>query len=365
LDSIEPAISFGSSAAGLAGIGCGATSFERASLCRDKSREPGALMGSHGLAENSSHAQAGGRGFPVFDETHGYGTNKYGADGLLLSSADRGWAGLSASTFRHGNGSLSWKNMQPDLEICVDLHGNRSVVTRTGGGIVDRTVAERGTIWMTPAGLQEDILDIASPMPEVLHLYLPQTHFSPGRLGVDLGHSVNGSLRFEYSFQDPLLAEMAYAISSELETPTSTGGLLAETLASSLAARLVQKYVGTSPAKSRALAANGGLDRRRLSRVLDYIESNLEGGLSLEELASIACLSRFHFARAFKLAMGQPPHRYVSAKRMERAKALLTMGDRPIVDIALALGFSSQANFSRAFQLISGQAPGQFRRGAP
>jgi AraC family transcriptional regulator len=99
--------------------------------------------------------------------------------------------------------------------------------------------------------------------------------------------------------------------------------------------------------------------------VLDYIEANIEGNLTLDELASIACLSRFHFARAFKLAMGQPPHRYVSAKRMERAKALLAKGDRPIVDIALALGFSSQANFSRAFQLIAGQAPGQFRRTAP
>src|SRR5450432_2850109 len=293
-----------------------------------------------------------------------YGMEKYGPGGLLASSADRGWNGLTAALFRHGPGVLEWKNAQPDTEICVDLRGNRSVVTRTGGGIVDRTVAKRGTIWMSPAGLQEDLLDISDPMPNVLHIYLPKSHFSPDNLGVDVDNSVLASLRFENSFQDPLLAEIAYAIASELEFQTSAGRLLIETLSSSLAARLVQNYVSRSPARIASGVKQEGLDRRRLSRVLDYIESNLEGGLTLDELASIACLSRFHFARAFKLAMGLPPHRYVSAKRMERAKALLAKGDRPIADIALALGFSSQANFSRAFQLMAGQAPGQFRRTA-
>jgi AraC family transcriptional regulator len=295
-------------------------------------------------------------------DTRQYGTEKYGSGGLLVSSADRGWTGITAALFHHGNGVLSWKNAQPDTEICVDLRGNRSVVTRTGGGIFDRTVAERGTIWMSPAGLQEDILDISEPMPEVLHLYLPPSHFSPQGLGVDLDKSVIASLRFESSFQDPLLAEIGYAIASELESQTSVGHLLVETLASSLAARLVQKYVSRSPAQAKSLAVQEGLDGRRLSRVLDYIEANLEGNLTLDELASIACLSRFHFARAFKAAIGQPPHQFVSAKRLQRAKDLLTRGDRSLVDIALALNFSSQANFSRAFRQMTGRAPGQFRR---
>jgi AraC family transcriptional regulator len=59
-----------------------------------------------------------------------------------------------------------------------------------------------------------------------------------------------------------------------------------------------------------------GLDRRRLTRVLDYIGANLEDDLTLARLASIACLSRFHFSRAFKAAVGRSPHHYVSAKRL-------------------------------------------------
>ena len=104
------------------------------------------------------------------------------------------------------------------------------------------------------------------------------------------------------------------------------------------------------------------LIERRLTRVLDYIAANLEDDLTLARLASIACLSRFHFSRAFKAAVGRSPHHYVSAKRLEFAKQLLGKGDQPLVDIALTLQFSCQANFTRAFREATGQTPAQYRR---
>jgi AraC family transcriptional regulator len=292
----------------------------------------------------------------------GYDIEKYGPAGLLASSADRGWSGLSAELRSHSDGVIAWKNTQPDTEICVDIRGSRSVITRRGGGIFDRTVAERGTIWLSPAGLQEEIIEISDPVPGILHIYLPSSAFLLDSLGADLDQSVIGSLRYESGFQDPLLAEIAYAIASELRTETSAGRLLAETLASTLAARLVQNHVSPSPARGIPRITPEGLDRRRLSRVLDYIEVNLEGDLTVDRLASIACLSRFHFARAFKAAVGRSPHRYVSARRLDRAKALLIHGDHSLVDIALTLKFSCQANFTRAFRQVTGQTPGQYRR---
>ena len=96
--------------------------------------------------------------------------------------------------------------------------------------------------------------------------------------------------------------------------------------------------------------------------MIDYIADNLDQDLTIAQLASIACLSRFHFARAFKIAVGVPPHRYVSMKRFDRAKALLAQGDQSLVDIALTLNFSCQANFNRAFRHVTGQTPGDFRR---
>jgi AraC family transcriptional regulator len=138
--------------------------------------------------------------------------------------------------------------------------------------------------------------------------------------------------------------------------------MLVETLGSSLAARLVQNHFGKLARDVSARATQAGLDRRRLARVLDYIAANLEGDLTLARLASVACLSRFHFSRAFKAAVGRSPHHYVSAKRLELAKQLLEKGDQPLAHIALTLRFSCQSNFTRAFREATGATPAQYRR---
>jgi AraC family transcriptional regulator len=293
----------------------------------------------------------------------GCGAEEYGPAGLLMSSADRGWTGLSAELRRHGEGVILRKATRSDIEICVDIRGNGSVVTWRQGDVLDRTATRPGTIWLSPAGSRHEFTEISSPLPEILHVYLPPDRFSPESLGVDLDEPAANALRCRGGFQDPLLAGIAFAIAAELKTQTSAGMLLADALAGALAARLVQNHRSFSTAQVLPpIAPPHGLDQRRLSRVMDYIEANLEGDLTLDRLASTACLSRFHFVRAFKAAVGRSPHRYVSARRLERAKMLLR-GDRPLVDIALALNFSCQANFNRAFRQMTGRTPGEYRRG--
>jgi AraC family transcriptional regulator len=292
-----------------------------------------------------------------------HGLERYGSGEMLLSSADRGWSGLSARLCRTGKGVKPWRTPQTDVRICVDISGKESLVTRRAPGIESRIITRRGTVWLSPPGLQEGSIDFADDMTGVLHIYLPLSHFSPGNFDTNIDESAISALSYKGAFEDPLLAEIGYAIASELRTETSAGNLLVGALASSLAARLVQKHVSTLSAQSFPRHTSQGLDRRRLVRVLDYIEANLEGDLSIGRMATVACLSRYHFSRAFRQAVGESPHRYVSAKRLERAKALLIHGDRPLVDIALALSFSSQANFTRAFRQATGQAPGQFRQG--
>ena len=288
---------------------------------------------------------------------------KYAPERLPLSSANRGWSNLSAQLCSVGKGVIPWRTPQSDIRICVDVRGNESLVTRRAPGIESRIVARRGTVWLSPPGLREGSIDFAEDMTGVLHIHLPISRLSPSSLDINMPEPVIGALGYESAFEDPLLSEIGCAIASELRTETSAGSLLVEALASSLAARLVQKYISAPGSQSVVSLTGEGLDRRRLFRVLDYIEANLEGDITLDRMASIACLSRYHFARAFKQAVGQPPHRYVSARRLERAKALLIQGDRPLVDIALALSFSCQANFTRAFRQATGQAPGQYRQG--
>ena len=296
---------------------------------------------------------------PVEGQERGIGN--YGSARLLASSVGRGWSGLAAELRSH-SGVIAKRNPSPDTEICIDVHGGASVVTRQRDGVTDRTVSERGTIWLSPAKGPEAVVEMSDPLPAILHIYLPPSQFSPKSLGEGSDPSAVASLRFESSFQDTLIAEMAYAITSELQRETSAGSMLIETLGSSLAARLVQNQVGTLVRHVSSRATQAGLDRRRLTRVLDYIGANLEGDLTLARLASVACLSPFHFSRAFKAAIGRSPHHYVSAKRLELAKQLLEKGDQPLAHIALTLKFSCQANFTRAFREATGQTPTQYRR---
>ncbi len=286
---------------------------------------------------------------------------EYGAEGLIASSVGLGWSGLSAALRAHGRGVIT-KSTKPETEVCVAISPSNSLVTRLTAGVVDRTIAERGTIWLKPSGPKEVLLDIAAPV-QVLHMHLPARHFSAESLGIDVGYSAPGSLRYQRSFQDPLVAEIAFAIVSEMRTQTAGGRLLAETLAVSLAARLMHSHSSLSPDKDLEQLSHRGLDRRRLARVREYIDANLEGGnLTIARLANVASLSQFHFARAFKAAVGKSPHQYVSGHRLEHAKVLLRRGDQSLLDISVALNFSSQANFTRAFRQGTGMTPGQYRR---
>src|SRR3979490_2402729 len=108
-----------------------------------------------------------------------------------------------------------------------------------GGGQVS-------TIAPSPSGGQSGY-----PLPVMCHIYLSPDRFSREVLGVELDPSVIASLRYENSFRDPLLAEIAYALLSELQAQPPAGRLLAETLSPSLAVRLLQHH-GSPPAEVRA-----------------------------------------------------------------------------------------------------------------
>jgi AraC family transcriptional regulator len=98
--------------------------------------------------------------------------------------------------------------------------------------------------------------------------------------------------------------------------------------------------------------------------VLDQIDAELAGALTVAALARTAGLSRFHFIRSFKQATGQSPYHYVLSQRVARARALLQSGDTPIEQIAISVGFSDHAQFSRAFRKLNGTTPRDFRKAA-
>jgi AraC family transcriptional regulator len=99
-----------------------------------------------------------------------------------------------------------------------------------------------------------------------------------------------------------------------------------------------------------------------LSRVIDYIDSHLDGPLTLSALAAQASLSPFYFSRSFKRSMGIGLHQFIIRRRIERAKQLVKYSARPLVEIGLLVGFDSQASFSARFHREVGISPGNFRK---
>jgi AraC family transcriptional regulator len=101
---------------------------------------------------------------------------------------------------------------------------------------------------------------------------------------------------------------------------------------------------------------------QRWTHVLELIEANLDSPLRVHDLARAANLSPFHFAREFRKRLGTSPHAYVTAHRVERAGRLLLESSMPIREIAVRVGFSTQAHFSGVFKQRTGATPGEFRR---
>ncbi len=90
---------------------------------------------------------------------------------------------------------------------------------------------------------------------------------------------------------------------------------------------------------------------------MELIDSHLDGELRLSYLAEECGLSISHFSRSFKRSFGVPVHRYLIARRVERAKFLLRSSSAPLVEIALESGFSDHAAFSRTFRAVVGTSP--------
>src|SRR5262249_19731365 len=97
-------------------------------------------------------------------------------------------------------------------------------------------------------------------------------------------------------------------------------------------------------------------------RISDFVERNLDGKLTLETLSREAGLSRFHFQRAFKKALGISPRQYVQARRLERVKRSLNDG-QTVTRSVYEAGFTSTSRLYEKGSQSMGVPPGTFRRG--
>ncbi len=160
------------------------------------------------------------------------------------------------------------------------------------------------------------------------------------------------------SFRSPVISRLLELIWAEAAEDNPHGRLFSEGAAMSLVATLLRmrRPVVAGVSEVRPLAP------ARLKTVLDWIEANLAESFGLAELAAVACLSPFHFSRAFKAAMGETPRAHVTARRIEKAKEYLENPELPLAEIAQLCGFADQSHFTALFGRRMGMTPGAWRR---
>ena len=288
-----------------------------------------------------------------------HGTRKYSTSTLLCSSAGLGWSTISAELRRHGV-SETPVIVPQHVELILAVVGtDEGRVIRTGTGQRTEARPSTGVFCLTPAGVDNQIT-IEAPVPKALHLYFPTSQFRQLADDFNLPGEPARSIRYVAGVRDEVIHQIGLSIISAMTNETAAGRMFVETASATLAARLLQTYCDSGACKPLEPTTHR-IDHARLRRALDYISATLDQKITLNELAQVAGVSVFHFARTFTRAMGVSPSRYVSRMHLERAMAEIAIGKLSLAEIAFRAGFSSQASFTRAFLRMTELTPGEYR----
>ncbi len=255
-----------------------------------------------------------------------------------------------------------WRDTPPDVRqprldhhyVVLHLGGPKRVIRR-GEGAEQIVEMDQGALSVISVGAAyqwrtEGAIDYA-------HIYLP-----PDRLALaasDLCRRDAGRVELvdQVGVRDELLRQLFETLLAEVGGEADS--LYVDTLYNAFMGRLLMAHSSLNAATRTAPVA---IAPRRLAAVIDYVDANLSGELSLPDLAAVAQLSPFHFARAFAQTTGRTPHAYVMDRRLEAAKRLLRGSSLSIAAIAEGCGFASASHLSSRFRRVTGFTPTDFRR---
>lgn len=160
----------------------------------------------------------------------------------------------------------------------------------------------------------------------------------------------------QLKIHDSNISQLGRMLLNEAEANAAASALCAESLATVLSVHLLRNYSRVKVGERR-----GGLPPYRRKRVIEYLHAHLDTDITLTELAAVADISPYHFARAFKQSTGYTPFQYLTKIRIERAQSLLIETELPIVEIAHLTGFASQSHLNKVFAKLTHTTPGQYR----
>jgi len=223
-------------------------------------------------------------------------------------------------------------------------------------GATQQTAFNRpGSITLIPDG-QDGKWDVSGPL-EVSHVYLTERRLQNCADLLAGGQKVE--LIGRVGFEDTSTAHILEMLSQSTLTTDPASRLFVEQAIDLLCTQLVRAH---SSIAMLQVPPKRGLADWQVKRVTEYMRDFLDREIGLEEMASLAGLSQFHFCTAFRLAIGMSPHHYLTELRMARARQLLAEPDLSIIQVALAVGYQTPSAFAASFRKATKVTPSAFRR---
>lgn len=273
----------------------------------------------------------------------------------ILSSRNQGWENILVEQFQHpaGEGKTYYSD---EHSICLSLAPRPVCLLLTQGDKTRTELYAKGDFGITPAQMplfarwdsDDHFLQIRIASHVLQSVARETLDKNPDRL----------ELLPEFRTRDPQLEAIGMMLLAELKQENLGGRLYIESLTNVLAIHLLRQYVAAKP---RLAVYKGGLPKRQLLHVLDYIDTHLNQDIKLADLAQLLSMSQFHFSHLFKQSIGMAPYQYLLQQRVERAKQLLKQTDQSIVDIAFLCGFNSHSHLSKQFRQFTGMTPTAYR----
>lgn len=166
-------------------------------------------------------------------------------------------------------------------------------------------------------------------------------------------------LQAVFFVDDLVVAQLTRSILSQVTHGEPLDKLALDQVAMLLSAHVLQRYCGAARA---ARASGSGLQTWQKVQAEEMLRAQLDGNISIRELATACSLSPSHFARGFRRTFGTSVHQYLIRLRLEKAKALLMRTKKKLAEIAPLSGFCDQAALSRAFSRVEQETPSRWRR---
>ncbi|MBK1867390.1 helix-turn-helix transcriptional regulator [Aestuariivirga sp. YIM B02566] len=264
----------------------------------------------------------------------------------LLAKGD-GWR-VSDVVCAQGPQDRTFEEQHRDVTIAAVLHGSFFYRGETG-----RSLMYPGALLLGNAGTCFECGHDHGTGDRCLSFHFSRPFFE------EIATAAAGSPRFRFATNMlPALRQLAGPL-----VMVEAGALAADPIyLEELAIGFAEAVLAVLSDGSRAMGNLPARDRRRVSDVVRYIEDHADQPLGLSDLAGLACMSRYHFLRTFRQALGITPYQLLLNIRMRRAAVALATTPAEIAAIAFASGFGDLSTFNARFRTVTGMSPQAFRK---